>query len=286
MKNVSRRTFFTAAACATLGAGVTSCAPRRASGATSFAYGARNRLRITLPGLEKEVRVFVIGDTHFGLSDARDAAYAKNYARMARGVTEKAPFQKMLAKAKAEKPDLLLFVGDNLSFPTLANVEYFKSELDACGIDWYYVSGNHDWHFEGVSGSDAQQREEWIAKRLLPLYQGRDPLMSSHVVKGIRFVAIDNSIYHVTEKQLAFWKQEAAKGEPVVLFMHIPLWTEGWGFSRAAARNGARRWIRTGRSNSAKSGRKSNAPRRSRSATRSFRPRISPPSSRGTSTRR
>jgi hypothetical protein len=52
--------------------------------------------------------------------------------------------------------------------------------------------------------------------------------MSSRLIKGIRFVAIDNSIYHVTQKQLDFWKQEAAKGDPIVLFMHIPLWQEGW----------------------------------------------------------
>lgn len=53
--------------------------------------------------------------------------------------------------------------------------------------------------------------------------------MSSRVVKGVRFVAIDNSIYHVSEAQLAFWKAEAAKGDPVVLFMHVPLWLPGWG---------------------------------------------------------
>ena len=186
-------------------------------------------MRLTVPALAHDLRLFVIGDTHFAFHDARDAAYADFYKRMAQWPAPREPFEKMLAKARAERPDLLLLVGDNLSFPTLANIDYLAAQLSASGLDWYYVAGNHDWHFEGVPGSDEAQRAEWAPKRLAPLYRGRDPFMSSRVVKGVRFVAIDNSIYHVSEAQLAFWKAEAAKGDPTVLFMHIPLWLPGWG---------------------------------------------------------
>ena len=72
-------------------------------------------------------------------------------------------------------------------------------------------------------------RAEWTKKRLAPLYQGADPMMASRVVKGIRFVFIDNSLYEILPEQLAFWKQEAAKGEPVALMMHIPLYMPGYG---------------------------------------------------------
>ena len=230
---VSRRSFFGAAGMAAAAA-ASGCAGAGAArpcpnGAKSFAYGPNGRLRVTVPGLAEDVRVFVIGDTHFGRHDARDDAYAGNYARMARGTNPTKAFADTLAKAKNEKPDILLLVGDIISFPTLANVEHVKRELDACGIDWYYVAGNHDWHFEGVPGSDEAQRAEWAPKRLAPLYRGLDPFMSSRLVKGIRFVAIDDSIYHISERQLEFWKAEAAKGDPMVLFMHVPLWLDGWG---------------------------------------------------------
>ena len=226
---ISRRSFFGAAGMAAAGAAMPAEAQCRTSGATSFAYGPNGQLRITVPGLAQDVRVFVVGDTHFGRHDARDDAYADNYARMARGMDPAKGFAATLEKAKREKPDIMLLAGDIISFPTLANVEYVKSQLDACGVDWYYVAGNHDWHFEGVPGSDEAQRAEWAPKRLAPLYRGLDPFMSSCVVKGVRFLAIDNSIYHVSESQLAFWKAEAAKGDPMVLFMHIPLWLDGWG---------------------------------------------------------
>lgn len=185
-------------------------------------------IRIPFPGVQGKLRVWVIGDSHFALRDARDDAYADNYRRMGQRGGDTKAFEKLLVRAKDEKPDMLLLVGDIISFPTFANVEFVKAQLDACGTPWFYVSGNHDWHFEGVPGSDLAQRAEWTQKRLLPLYQGANPLMSSRMVKGVRIVAIDNSAYHVLPEQVDFWRREAAKGDPVALIMHIPFWHEGW----------------------------------------------------------
>lgn len=228
--DLSRRSFFGAAGLAAASTIVpsTASAACKSRGATSFVFGPKNKLRIRIPGLKENVRVLLVGDTHFNLHDERDDEYKDMYKRMAGGESPAKAFANTLNYAKKQKVDLILLVGDNLSFPTLANVEYFKRELDASGIDWYYVAGNHDWHFEGTPGTDEEQRDIWIEKRLKPLYKGLDPLMSSRLIKGIRFVAIDNSIYHVTQKQLDFWKQEAAKGDPMVLFMHIPFWQEDW----------------------------------------------------------
>ncbi len=201
--------------------------------AKTYSYNGR-MLRIVCPGVQGKLRALVIGDTHFALHDARDDAYADYYKRMAQWPAKKEPFEKLLAKAKKEKVDVILLVGDILSFPTLANVEYVKAQLDACGVPWIYTAGNHDWHFEGVPGSDLVQRAEWTKARLLPLYQGANPLMSSRVVKGVRIVAIDNSAYHVLPEQVEFWKAESAKGDPMALMMHIPFWHEGWSVTSCA----------------------------------------------------
>ena len=198
-------------------------------GATGYSLNASGNLCITVPGVREGVRVFHVTDTHLPLHDSRDDAYAGNYARMSHGGASREVFSQILAKAKAAKADLVALTGDIISFPTLANVEFVAEELRKSGLDWIYTAGNHDWHFEGVPGSDAAQREEWIPKRILPLYCGDvDPFAHSKVVKGIRFVAIDNSIYHVTERQLSFWRSEIAKGDPTVLLMHIPLWMDGF----------------------------------------------------------
>jgi len=171
----------------------------------------------------------VAGDTHLGLHDGRDDAFADNYRRMAQWPGDTAAFEKMLAEAKAADVDLLVLVGDQISFPTLANVDFLKGALEKGGVPWLYVAGNHDWHFEGDSGSDAEQRTRWIPRRLASLYPaGANPLCHSRVVKGVRFVTIDDSDYLITREQLDFWRGEVAKGDPTVLAMHIPIWVEGW----------------------------------------------------------
>jgi hypothetical protein len=196
--------------------------------ARSFSFDSRCTLRMPVPGIREPVNFFVIGDTHFGFHDARDDAYADNYKRMAQWPSPKDALAKALKRAKDAHADMVMLVGDIISFPTLANLDHLRGELDRAGLPWLYVAGNHDWHFEGESGSDLEQRACWTERRLKPLYQGGNPIMYSRMVKGVRMVMIDNSAYHVLPEQLAFWKQEAAKGDPIALFMHIPLWVEGW----------------------------------------------------------
>ena len=236
---LTRRTFLANGGVATL-LGATGCASVAGRAAEKEFVLSPNGKKLDLPwpGLKEKLRIWVAGDTHFGMYDERDAQYADNYRRMSwkpEGYAEtvkthKAAFEKMLADAKKEKIDLLVLVGDIISFPTLANVEYVTGALKASGVDWMYVAGNHDWHFEGDTGSDLEQRDRWIPRRLKPFYpEGADPLMYSRVVKGVRLVAIDDSAYLIRREQVEFWKAEAAKGDPVALVMHVPLYVPGWG---------------------------------------------------------
>lgn len=188
-----------------------------------------NKVNISGVGLKAPLKLLVAGDTHFGFHDKRDDENADYYKRMAQYAAPKEPFEKMLAKAKERKVDALLLLGDIISFPTLANVDYVHGALEASGLNYLYTAGNHDWHFEGISGSDIEQRDEWIEKRLKPLYRKQKPLMYSKMIGGLRVVMIDNSVYHILPEQLEFWRTEAAKGDPIMLCMHIPLWMLGYG---------------------------------------------------------
>ena len=225
---ISRRDFIGATAAFAAAAGCTG--PRCSIGKTNrpFSLDGRCTLRMPVPGLKESVNFLVVGDTHFNFHDGRDDAYADNYKRMARSPAPRDALAKAMKRAREVQADIVLLVGDILSFPTLANIDHLRAELDRCGLPWLYVAGNHDWHFEGDSGSDIEQRARWTESRLKPFYQGENPIMYSRMVKGVRMVMIDNSVYHVLPEQLAFWKQEAAKGDPIALFMHIPLWLEGW----------------------------------------------------------
>lgn len=231
---MKRREFVKLAAAMPFASMVGACSTMKGDRSLRIAYDGKGGVKVQGLGLEKPVRLVFAGDTHFGFHDSRDAAYAGNYARMAKYAPKKEPFEQMLAALSRTPPDALVLLGDNISFPTLANVEYLKGALDRSGLDYLYVAGNHDWHFEGDVGSDLEQRSRWIEKRLKGLYRGNNPLMYSRLIGGVRVVMIDNSAYHVTPEQLAFWRAELAKGDPVILAMHIPFWQPGYSVTTCA----------------------------------------------------
>tara|TARA_B100001093_G_C26471016_1_gene860631 strand:+ start:14 stop:784 length:771 start_codon:yes stop_codon:yes gene_type:complete len=139
----------------------------------------------------------------------------------------KKSFEETLAFAKDEKADIITLVGDIFSFPSELAIEWVLSKLEAIDIPYIYIAGNHDWHYEGTKGKLNLLRDKWIEKRLMPLYQGNNPLMAAYDIKGIRFLAIDNSTYEINDEQLTFFSEQVASGLPIVLLVHIPMYAPG-----------------------------------------------------------
>lgn len=196
-----------------------------------------------IPGLETPSKLLHISDTHLFLDDERGKPFEQFSGRMSKAyrtpkhwrtgnqTTPMASFEESLDVAKREKVDAVALTGDILSFPSEAGRDWLLEKLktlDEAGIPWYYVAGNHDWHYEGWPGSDAAQRAEWIPKRLGPLYPEKANFLNySVVVKGIRHLFVDDSIYEILPEQLEFLKKDLAYGNPSVLWMHIPPYAPG-----------------------------------------------------------
>lgn len=190
-----------------------------------------------IKGLEKPFTVMFMADTHFTLEDERGKPYYDYSRRMGGEAVEPENYGKSngrekslvssLKKGQQEKVSLVILGGDILNFPSLASVEYLKKLLDDARLPWVYTAGNHDWHYEGEAGSSMEQRKRWTESHLMPLYQGNHPLYHAQVIHGINFVTIDNSVFEITPEQLSFFQGEVAKGLPIVLAMHIPIYVEG-----------------------------------------------------------
>ncbi|WP_041632700.1 metallophosphoesterase family protein [Maribacter sp. HTCC2170] len=189
--------------------------------------------------INESIKVIHIADTHLFKDDERGIPYQEYSDRMAKAynqtihfqtginTTPEEAFEQTLAFAKEEKADVITLIGDIFSFPSEAAIEWVLSKLKDTGIPYIYTAGNHDWHYEGMKGTLESLRDTWIAKRLLPLYQGNNPLMAAYDIKGIRFLAIDNSTYQINEEQLAFFTDQVATGMPLVLLVHIPMYAPG-----------------------------------------------------------
>ena len=187
--------------------------------------------RIAVQGLEKPLRVLHITDLHLNLHDERDEEHVARLEGRHKTFLEHRfvdQLRALIAEFPEIQPDLVALTGDIIHFPSAKNIDVIRDELHAAGVPWYFLPGNHDYLWPYLSGgghADNQEelRAEWL-DTLRPLTDGENPMMRSRVVNGLRFVALDNSIYLITPEQHQFFKDEAAKGEPVVLLVHIPLY--------------------------------------------------------------
>lgn len=244
---ISRRSFIAAAATASgsaLLATPGTAGLHEAEGvAKPAARGAftldRNRLRFHSPCIRERFDVVMLADTHLAINDAREDPFRKYSDRMAgayrttkhvrtgKPTNPRESFQKILERAQRDRAAMVALVGDILSYPSEAGVDWVSAQLDKAGLPYLYTAGNHDWHYEGMDGTSHRLRETWIRRRLAPLYQGRDSMMSSREIHGVRFVAIDNSTYEITPEQLRFFREQVETGQPIVLLVHIPLYAPG-----------------------------------------------------------
>lgn len=243
---MKRRSFFSKATTALMGLGLTTNSSanviKQEEDKKSFKVSVnieKNKVFFYSEVINTSIKMVHIADTHLYKDDDRGVPFQVYSKRMSKAYNQTTHFQtgettnpektfvEALAFAREVDADVITLVGDIFSFPSEAAIEWVQSKLKETGIPYIYTAGNHDWHYEGMEGSLESLRDEWIEKRLLPLYQGNHPLMAAYDVKGIRFLAIDNSTYQINEEQLDFLKVQVDTGMPLVLLVHIPMYAPG-----------------------------------------------------------
>ena len=196
----------------------------------------REQVRIYSSAVEDTLRLFVVADTHLWLSDEREEPFREYSKRMAAAynvtshfrtgakTSPEEAFRQTIALAKQRGADAVALVGDILSYPTERGVEFVQEVMREYGMPYYYTPGNHDWHYEGMSGTSQELRREWRNRRLKPLFQGNDPDAYGVTLKGVRLLFIDSSNYVIEPEQLKFVQREARGKQPFILFQHIPMY--------------------------------------------------------------
>ena len=88
-----------------------------------------------------------------------------------------------------------------------------------------FVAGNHDFRIFGGMEFDVPASRERNLSAVSSLY-GNDIRFFSKEINGVNIVGIDNAYYRFEEFQLEMLKKEIKKGLPIILAMHVPLYTQ------------------------------------------------------------
>ncbi len=176
-------------------------------------------------GAEREFSVLHVSDTHLTYADEREQdngrklEMAKNRSQYFADAEQNLEETCALAKRFGAT---IVHTGDLLDFVSQANLDAARKFAEE--NDVFMAAGNHEFSlYVGEAWEDAAYRNQSLAK--VQASFKNDIRFSSRVMHGVNFVAIDNSYYLFEQWQLDALKGEVAKGLPIVLMMHTPLYT-------------------------------------------------------------
>ena len=175
-------------------------------------------------GIGKPFRVIHASDTHLTDADMRDGERKVTLSKERTNIFPHADeILDAIGNMAREENLPIIHTGDLIDFVSFANLEKVKAFTDE--YDCLVAAGNHEFsQYVGEAWEDAEYRNQ-----SLPLVQGafkNDIRMSSRVIGGVNFVALDNGYYLFDAEQLEFLKKEEEKGLPIVLALHDPLYDE------------------------------------------------------------
>lgn len=176
-------------------------------------------------GAEAPFTLLHMSDTHLAMADMRDDQRKIELSeRRMRRFPENLNMLAAGEKLAREKGLTIVHTGDLIDFVSYANLEEAKRFTDE--NDCFMAAGNHEFSlYVGEAVEDAAYRNLSL-ERVQASFKN-DIRFSSRVINGVNLVAIDNSYYLFETQQLEGLKQEVAKGLPILLLMHTPLYSQG-----------------------------------------------------------
>ncbi|MCR5783987.1 MAG: metallophosphoesterase [Clostridia bacterium] len=180
----------------------------------------KNTLEIGLP---EPIKILHVTDSHLAFCDERNDERKMALARTRGDNDEREKyFYEQLAYGK-ENCDLIVHTGDLIDFTSQANFEFARKVLAEEKV--FFTAGNHEFsQYVGEAYEDRAYKMNSFREMMPGL--GAPLFFNSRIVGGVNFVAIDDSYHQFEPWQIARLEKEIAKGLPVILCLHVPLFEE------------------------------------------------------------
>ena len=174
-------------------------------------------------GLAKAISVLHMSDTHITHAEESDGREKVELAAWRKNEFFDADAQLAYVRGKvAETGFPLIHTGDIIDFTSRKNFAIAREFI--ADTDCFFAVGNHEFAQKLGEKEDEAYKAQTApeVKKLVPYDIG----FASRVIDGINFAAIDNAYYYFLPGHEEKLKREAAKGYPIVLCLHVPLYEE------------------------------------------------------------
>ena len=175
-------------------------------------------------GIKNPFKLLHITDSHIFRDDAsgwnRKTCFDCRYD----GCTE--AFYHQAIKYAKEHNIAIFHTGDLIDFFSEGNFHFLQNYFPK-NLDYIYAAGNHDF----VDFADIQRGQEETEAykksqlKLIAPYIKNNLYFDAKLIGEVNVVTLDNSYYRISEGQLDALKAEVAKGYPIILGMHVPIYT-------------------------------------------------------------
>lgn len=176
-------------------------------------------------GATKPFSILHISDTHltaaYGSEDEKKQALHTKRTRTFGGMQEQA-LKDSLAWAR-DNVDYILHTGDLIDWISEENLDLAEKYL---GPDIAFAVGNHEYSqnmWLGKETHDEAYKDQ--SKDMLQAKYHKNFSFASQVVNGVNFITLDDTYYSVTEEQVDLFADEVRKKLPIILCMHVPIYT-------------------------------------------------------------
>lgn len=179
---------------------------------------------VSLPGLTRDYVFYHTSDAHVAWAGPEDPAEDREMAEKhahkwnLSGIFPLDALDEALRMAKEDNADGIFLCGDIADYYKNGTVRYLRQQLADCGA--LYVCGNH----EGGSYVEQVPDLRVCHPDYAPMMQG-SPAFWVRDFGEFLVAGIDNGDKNIRPEQLEVLRRVCADGRPVLLLMHIPVYT-------------------------------------------------------------
>ena len=227
--------------------------------AVSKEYLSADTKTVVIPEVKREYEIWFFSDSHIIIPDENASEQVQAYTTERQpvfvnemGVDSSKIFTDFIELANLEKPDMVLFGGDIVDFPSEANMNFLANELTKLIVPYVYTMGNHDWTFpweymtpEGTEkyrpaydflaygnfvkqpvDTGTEEGLEIVDDSLDIINVSGDSSASLVELDDLMILSVDDSSNQVSDECLDEMEYAFGSDKPVILMQHVPFSTE------------------------------------------------------------